>query len=386
MAKEPDIKWLQRDFPGDDELGNRKVFGVIQEATVAEPGISALFVIKCSDGTLIEDEFVYSLNPCEAVGGLVRLELTPENRVGARRFKAIDDMLEVQAAKYKQERRRENAREMGKRAHDRQRGVATKTELRIAGHGTVTLEGTPVDTSDASIVNLLAAQVPARKIVAALAAMVANRAPTNSSLQGLCQILAQQTPTEDFLRSLADLVAEENPHVHTLIDGQRPTGSALKTLADLAARQTPSIRIVQALANLVAELLPSVQLQRMLAEIVKGKAGQKAEQRHSSSQSGERAAVTTTVGSVVINGVEVPKALLNVTHGRKTWNGSQWVLATRNGCRIAEFGSEAALEEWWRLFQQSQGRVPNPLSPASREGAGRLLDEVNGIPRDCPFL
>src|SRR5262249_13837179 len=30
------------------------------------------------------------LNPCEAVGGLVKLELTPDNRVGARRVKGTE--------------------------------------------------------------------------------------------------------------------------------------------------------------------------------------------------------------------------------------------------------------------------------------------------------
>lgn len=105
MASEPDMAWLQKGIPGGIEPGNRQVFGVIREARVGEPGVSALFVITCSDGTVIEDEFVYSLNPCEAVGGLVVLELTPENRVGARRFKAIEDMLEAHRAKLKAEER-----------------------------------------------------------------------------------------------------------------------------------------------------------------------------------------------------------------------------------------------------------------------------------------
>jgi len=119
MAMEPDIKWLERNFPGDDEPGNRKVFGVIQEATVVERGISASFVIKCSDGTVIEDVFPYSVNPCQAVGGLVRLELTPDNRVGARRFKAIDDMLEAEEAIRQAEEKRKNARERGKRVQEK---------------------------------------------------------------------------------------------------------------------------------------------------------------------------------------------------------------------------------------------------------------------------
>jgi hypothetical protein len=117
MAKEPDIEWLERDFPCDDEPGNRKVFGIIQEATVSDPGISACFVIKCSDGTVVQDEFVYSLDPCEAVGGLVKLELTPDNRVGARRFKAIDDMLLQHRATLAAEERRRRDREKRNNTH-----------------------------------------------------------------------------------------------------------------------------------------------------------------------------------------------------------------------------------------------------------------------------
>ncbi len=116
MAREADTEWLERDFQVDDEPGNRKVFGVIREATVANPGISAFFVISCSDGTVIDDEFVYSLNPCQAVGGLVRLELTPDNQVGARRFKSIDDMLEAHAARLKAEHRKKEIEERRKQA------------------------------------------------------------------------------------------------------------------------------------------------------------------------------------------------------------------------------------------------------------------------------
>src|ERR1700722_19980053 len=116
----------------------------------------------------------------------------------------------------------------------RQHGVPVNCVLTIPGHGTVTTKGCVDDGSLEAIVDHLATQEPARKIVSALAAMVANGPPTISRLQGLCQILAQQTPEEDLLRSLADLVAEENPHIYTLVDGQRPTRSALKILTDLA--------------------------------------------------------------------------------------------------------------------------------------------------------
>lgn len=98
MATEPDMRWLQKGIPGGIEPSHRQVFGVIQEARVVDPGVSAFFVIYCSDGTIVEDEFVYSLNPCENVGGLVALELSPDNKVGARRFKAVEDMLEAHKA------------------------------------------------------------------------------------------------------------------------------------------------------------------------------------------------------------------------------------------------------------------------------------------------
>lgn len=115
MADEPDMQWLQGSFPDGIEPGNRKVFGVIREATVGDPGVSAYFVIDCSDGTVIEDEFVYTLNPCEAVGSLVLLELTLDNRVGARRFKVVEDMLDAHmtrlAAEEREKRRIANMRD-----------------------------------------------------------------------------------------------------------------------------------------------------------------------------------------------------------------------------------------------------------------------------------
>jgi hypothetical protein len=111
MATEPDVRWIERGFPGGIDPGNRMVFGIIREATVSDPGKSAHFIIYCSDGTTIEEDFVYSLNPCEAIGGLARLELTPDNRVGARRFKAIEDMLEAHKANLAAEERMKQSQE-----------------------------------------------------------------------------------------------------------------------------------------------------------------------------------------------------------------------------------------------------------------------------------
>jgi hypothetical protein len=111
MATAPDMQWVNSGIPGGIEPGNRLVFGVIQEARVIEPGDIAFFRIACSEGTIVEDEFVYSLNPCEAVGGLVKLELTPENTIEARRFKALDEARAVHEANLKAEARQRKKRD-----------------------------------------------------------------------------------------------------------------------------------------------------------------------------------------------------------------------------------------------------------------------------------
>jgi hypothetical protein len=64
----------------------------------------------------------------------------------------------------------------------------------------------------------------------------------------------------------------------------------------------------------------------------------------------------------LILGVQVPKALLSVTHARKYQAGVLWVLATRKGAVIARFASEAELQNWWRFFQESQGRTVTDLT------------------------
>jgi hypothetical protein len=110
MASEPDMTWLQQGILGGVEPGNRQVFGVIREARVIEPRVSAFFAISCSDKTVIEGELVYTLNPCEGVGSLVILELSPDNCVGARRFKAVEDMLDAHNAKLTAEERQKRSR------------------------------------------------------------------------------------------------------------------------------------------------------------------------------------------------------------------------------------------------------------------------------------
>jgi hypothetical protein len=105
MAGEPDMTWLQRQLAKPIEPGCRKVFGVVTEAEVVDPGCSAIFRIQCPDGQVINGEFVFTLNPCNAVGGLVALEVSPDNRVESYRFKATDDMLEAHKANLKAEER-----------------------------------------------------------------------------------------------------------------------------------------------------------------------------------------------------------------------------------------------------------------------------------------
>jgi hypothetical protein len=81
---------------------------------VPEPGSTAFFTIGCSDGTLIEEEFVYpTLNPCEAIGSWVKLELLSDNRVGARRFQLIEAMRASNAVATIAESARKKRRERG---------------------------------------------------------------------------------------------------------------------------------------------------------------------------------------------------------------------------------------------------------------------------------
>ena len=134
------MAWLQRGFPGGIDTGNRTVFGIIREAIVSDPGVSAHFVISCADGTIIEDEFVYTLNPCEAIGGLVKLELTPDNRVGARKFKAIEDMLEAHKARLAAEERLKRSNEKRRNTlADRDDPPMTVVATHPYGRGTIKL-------------------------------------------------------------------------------------------------------------------------------------------------------------------------------------------------------------------------------------------------------
>lgn len=129
MATQPDMAWLKRGIRGGVPDGSRVVFGVILEATVIEPGISAVFVIGCSDGTVVNEEFVYSLNPCEAVGGLVVLELIADNKVGARRFKAVEDMLEAHKSKVASDERHKEVVKLRREREDAFFSAASKAKI-----------------------------------------------------------------------------------------------------------------------------------------------------------------------------------------------------------------------------------------------------------------
>lgn len=126
MAQEPGTEWLTRRMKMPIESGNRLVFGLVLDAVETEPGAGAIFRIECSDGTIIREEFRYTLLASQALGGLVVLELTKENKVEQRWFKMMDEVVDDHAAKLKAEERKGKMREgrleaegARKRAHDK---------------------------------------------------------------------------------------------------------------------------------------------------------------------------------------------------------------------------------------------------------------------------
>jgi hypothetical protein len=72
----------------------------------------------------------------------------------------------------------------------------------------------------------------------------------------------------------------------------------------------------------------------------------------------------------VIEGIVVPKDLLGVVYARKSQQGEAWSLRTRGGVKFGTFTSESALDNWWRIFQESQGRQ----SRTPKKVAGFLPD------------
>ncbi|WZP00633.1 hypothetical protein EP7_002282 [Isosphaeraceae bacterium EP7] len=60
-------------------------------------------------------------------------------------------------------------------------------------------------------------------------------------------------------------------------------------------------------------------------------------------------------------GITVPNALRGVAYARKYQSEKSWTLTTKKGCIIGSFVSELELENWWKLFQETQGRIAHPL-------------------------
>jgi hypothetical protein len=71
-----------------EQLGqsSNPVFGVVIETEVIEPGKNGRIVVRCSDGTIIDDVFETELNLAHYVGALVVLERTDEGDVRLRQI------------------------------------------------------------------------------------------------------------------------------------------------------------------------------------------------------------------------------------------------------------------------------------------------------------
>ena len=63
-----------------------------------------------------------------------------------------------------------------------------------------------------------------------------------------------------------------------------------------------------------------------------------------------------------VHSISVPQGLKNVANGWKYFENGEWILATKMGRVIATFCSEADLDDWWKDFQENQGRKPKPLN------------------------
>lgn len=59
---------------------------------------------------------------------------------------------------------------------------------------------------------------------------------------------------------------------------------------------------------------------------------------------------------ISILGVEVPKATLDVTKGKKIHIDGKWILTTGKGVRIDALESESDLIKWWMALQKMAGR------------------------------
>ena len=54
---------------------------------------------------------------------------------------------------------------------------------------------------------------------------------------------------------------------------------------------------------------------------------------------------------------ELPPELATARHFYKFPEAERWLLTTRNGIKVADFGSEADLDHWWRGLKKQRGRI-----------------------------
>ena len=73
----------------------QKFFGIVVEAVVVEPGKSVRFVVKCSDGSVIDDVFSSSENVISYAGALVVIDKQEGDKTRLTRISAEDANIEV---------------------------------------------------------------------------------------------------------------------------------------------------------------------------------------------------------------------------------------------------------------------------------------------------
>jgi hypothetical protein len=66
---------------------------------------------------------------------------------------------------------------------------------------------------------------------------------------------------------------------------------------------------------------------------------------------------TSSPHSEAVSRGELPPELATARHFYKFPENEQWVLTTRKGVKIADFGSEADLDHWWRGLKKQRGRI-----------------------------
>jgi hypothetical protein len=74
---------------------------------------------------------------------------------------------------------------------------------------------------------------------------------------------------------------------------------------------------------------------------------------------------------IVIDGISLSKDLATWTTGHKWLENGRWLISTKAGRIVGEFPTEAALDAWWRRFNESRGRTPKPLLPRNSDAAAQ---------------